>query len=230
MDDLEHPLLVPPVLHHHCRLLLVLFCFLKASLLELPLEDLPRDLQIELKKMNMYNGTFVEETEEDEKKSAMMVQYRGDKQWVFQIIHTWPTCSEENCCCSYRDRFGGIRRSKDCKNKKQGIVELILTENREVEISLQGWKALVNFGPRLELEENMRIYFEEELAKTVITVDESAPDIFTLTSTLPGKIIKSEYKYENQFQLMKSKNSRCLTMRCPVYGETRGVELYECSG
>ena len=157
-------------------------------------EDIPRDLQIELKKMKMFNGTFVEETEEDEKNSAMMVQYRGNKQWVFQIIHTLPTCSEENCCCTYMDMFGEIRKSKDCKNKKQEIVELTLTENREVEISLQGWEALVNFGPRLQLEEMIREFFDEELAKTVITVDESAPDIFTLTSTLPGKCLNANTK------------------------------------
>ena len=205
--------------------------FLKVSALKLPFEDIPGDLQIELKKMKMFNGTYVEETEEDEKRSAMTVQYRGDKQWVFQIIHTWPECSEENCSCSSRDRFGRIRKSRDCRNNKQGVVELVLIENKEVEIKLEGWRALVNFGPRVDLEENMRIYFNEELAKTVITVDESAPDTFTLTSTLPGKVIKSEYQYENQFQMNQSANSRCLRMKCPVYGGwSKGLELYECTG
>ena len=202
--------------------------FMKVSALELPFKDIPRDLQIELEKMKMFNGTFVEEKEEDEKQSAITVQYRGDKKWVFQIIHTWPKCSEENCTCSHRDRFGGIKKSRDCRNNKQGAVELVLEENKEVEIGLLGWRALINFGPRVDFEENMRIYFNEELAKTIITVDES--DLFTLTSTLPGKVLKSEYKYENQFQLNQSEYSRYLSMKCPVFGRPRMVELYECIG
>merc|ERR1712066_666180 len=119
---------------------------------------------------------------------------------------------------------------KECRVKKQGIVQLHIVENKETQLYSQEWKAFVNFGPRLPLEENMRIFYNEDLAKTVLTLDKSDPGTITFTTTLPGKFVKTEYKYRNRFKLCESGKMRVLTMDCPVSGTPRAVDMLEYSG
>ena len=189
------------------------FCFLKVTSSNLPFEDLPDELKVQLEKMKKYNGTFLGEEDEVGKKSVMSVQYRGDRKWIFQINHIWSRCSQKNC--SIRDR--SYRRLKECRVTKQGIVQLHIVENKETQLSLQEWKGFVNFGPRLPLEENMRIFYNEDLAKTVLTIDKSDPGTITFTTILPGKFIKTEYIYRNRFKMCQSGNMRVLSMMSSVW-------------
>jgi len=202
-------------------------CLLQVSRLNnLTYDDIPLNLQTELKKMKKFSGHFIgKDVENDEKKSSMAVQYMGDRKWQFHLSHTWDTCSDENCSVY----MGG--KKKDCRKRKQGVVELLLEEDEEVKSGLVS-KALSRFGPRLLVEERMRFNYNEDMASTVFTVveDESDGGSFNFTSKLPGKKLKCEYIYCNHFGLDHTGDIRSLSMTCPVSGTPKILQLFQSEG
>jgi len=213
-------------------------CLLKVTRLNLTYDDIPLDLQKELTKIKKFSGHFVgsrcfnfDDAENDEKKSAMTVQYMGDRKWKFHLSHTWDTCSDENCSV-----FTGTVpwKRNDCRKSKQGVVELLLEEDKELKSGLLVWKALSRFGPSLKVEQEMRYFYKEDSASTVLTVeDEEESDqgsSFCFTSKLPGKRLKCEYVYCNHFRLDHTGGIRSLSMTCPISGTPNFLQLLQSEG
>jgi len=206
-------------------------CLLKVTRLNLTYDDIPLDLQTELKKMKKFSGHFVGNDQKNyEKKSSMTVQYMGDKQWQFHVSHTWNTCSKENCSAYMATR----RFGNDCRKRKQGVVEFLLEEDKEVLSGAVAWKALAGFGPSFSVDEIMRPYYNEDLASTVLTVEEEDESdeggSFSFTSKLPGRMLKCDYVYCNHFSLDHTGNIRSLSMTCPVTGIPKITKLLESEG
>ena len=56
-------------------------CFLRVSSLKLPFEDLPGDLPVELRKMELFNGNFSIDELSKDKRTVLSIQYLGNDDW-----------------------------------------------------------------------------------------------------------------------------------------------------
>ena len=167
-------------------------------------EDIPLDLQTELKKMKKYCGHFVGDDDDEERKSAITVRYMGARKWQFHFSHTWHTCSDKNCSSAL-----------NCRKRKQGVVELLLEEDKEVNSGLLVCQALSSFEQKLIVKWMSRLY-HEDMASTVLTVgDEDESDqgsTFSLTTKLPKKRGEGEFTWVRHFRLDHTGSIRSLHM------------------
>merc|ERR1712034_281750 len=118
----------------------------------------------ELTKMKKYNGSFVRKDDD------------GDGERLFRVGYDWAFC-ELGVCSNYVWRWdrGNFVQEFSCQKQRNGVVEIMLDENKETKVSLPSFRSLQNLVWKVK-------YFDEDGAKTVITVDEFGPDTIQLTT------------------------------------------------
>ena len=106
-------------------------CFLRVSSLKLPFEDLPGDLPVELRKMELFNGNFSIDELSKDKRTVLSIQYLGNDDWSIQV------CSQFKRCKSCR--VGKCR-------KKPQLSQIVLNEKKTSASVVGNLKGLMAFG------------------------------------------------------------------------------------